>query len=313
MNRPQGKRIRIKTWQLATVATAVTVGAVAAIAPHGDPDANRPAPAGVVSQRSTGQAGTPSGHGTTDPGRATGKSGTPTTTTTTTGSSQPNGHPGATLPEGDSTGTDSSGTASAGTASATPSKAKVRPARPGGAAVYLTFDDGPNPAYTPQILDALADYHAKATFFVLGQAATAHPELVRRARAAGHRIGNHSWNHPQLTKLPNPVIRTQLLNTNKAIGGATCVRPPYGDHNPRVDAVISGVGAKTVMWSIDPIDWSRPGVDAIVSRIESQVQAGSIILMHDSGIDRSQSVAALRILLRDLSAAGYTFASVPGC
>ena len=118
--------------------------------------------------------------------------------------------------------------------------------------VYLTFDDGPTAAYTPQVLQILARYEAKGTFFVIGQQAAARPDLVRRIRASGHAVGNHTWDHPNLTTLPTAQVATQLTRTNAALGRRVrCVRPPYGAVNANV-----GGAAATGLTSCP--DWPRP-------------------------------------------------------
>lgn len=183
----------------------------------------------------------------------------------------------------------------------------------GSKVVYLTFDDGPS-GYTPAVLRLLAAYNAKATFFVIGSQASANPSTIRSIRAAGHAVANHTWSHPSLTGLSASAITSQLSRTDAALGfTAKCVRPPYGATNSTVARTISGMGKKSVLWSVDPQDWARPGSSTIANRILSTVRPGSIVLMHDGGGDRSQTVAALSTVLSSLKAKGYTFAAVPGC
>ncbi len=183
----------------------------------------------------------------------------------------------------------------------------------GNRVVYLTFDDGPSGIYTKQVLALLARYNAKATFFQLGQQGAAYPSLVRAVKLAGHKVGNHTYSHPMLTRLTDYGIRSQISRTDAVLGATRCVRPPYGDRSLRVDAVIRSMGKNEVMWTLDPVDWSRPGWGAIVYRVESRVRTGSVILMHDGGGDRSQTVAALGVILRDLKARGYVFGTLPAC
>lgn len=185
----------------------------------------------------------------------------------------------------------------------------VPPARvPYRGTVYLTFDDGPDPRWTPQVLDILRRHGVEAVFFEVGTSVAAHPDLVRRVRREGHLIGNHTWNHASLTTLRGRAIRAQLDRTERALGERPrCVRPPYGAHDARVDKVIRSRGQRVMLWSVDPQDWARPGVDRIVRRILRGVEPGARILMHDGGGDRSQTVAALEQVITRLQARGYRF------
>lgn len=194
-----------------------------------------------------------------------------------------------------------------------PAAAQAAPRPSATKVVYLTFDDGPNTTYTPQVLALLKKYNAKATFFMLGQNAAANPKIVNAVRAQGHAIGNHTWNHPALTRLGNAAILQQLARTNAVLGKRACVRPPYGDHNARVDTVIRSTGAKVVIWTVDPVDWARPGSGVISSRVINRIRPGSVVLMHDGGGPRAQSVAALSQILSSLQRQGYVFRALPGC
>ncbi|MFJ2582650.1 polysaccharide deacetylase family protein [Kitasatospora aureofaciens] len=184
----------------------------------------------------------------------------------------------------------------------------------GGRTVALTFDDGPGPA-TPQILDLLAQYNVKATFCEIGQNAAANPAMVKRVLAAGHRLCDHSVHHPQpFAKLPHDKAVSEISNAKDMIvqaGGPgtqiTWFRAPGGGFNADNEHITAGLGMKSLGWSVDPRDWSRPGAPAIVSAVQSQLKPGGVILMHDGGGDRSQTVAALKQLLPWLVAQGYTF------
>lgn len=204
-------------------------------------------------------------------------------------------------------------------ASATPtSPAKPRPPAPaprhtGGKVAYLTFDDGPNPTYTPQVLALLKRYDAHATFFMIGSAAKANPSLVKRVRAEGHVVGNHTYSHPWLTHLNAGGVRDQLRRTDAAVGRTTCMRPPGGFVNNTVRNVAAAEGKRVVMWSVDPSDWARPGVQNIIGRIVPRTHVGSIVLMHDGGGPRTQTVTALATVLSRLSAQGYRFETLPAC
>ncbi len=172
--------------------------------------------------------------------------------------------------------------------------------------VYLTFDDGPNSTYTPQIPAILKKYGVKAVFFEVGENITWYPSVTRNLRAAGMKIGNHTWNHPDLTTLSNYWVTWQLNKMESALGyRPRCVRPPYGAYNSRIATLIANRGQRLILWTVDPRDWSRPGTTTIVNRVLANVRDGSRILLHDGGGNRSQTVAALNILIPQLRARGY--------
>ncbi len=176
----------------------------------------------------------------------------------------------------------------------------------------LTFDDGPNPPYTSNILAILRQFGIKATFFCIGRQVAAHPELVRQEEAAGDTIGNHTWSHPFLTALSAPQILAQLTMTSDIVQKTIGVRPgffrpPYEALNARVLTQVDRLGLTTFLWSDDPQDWSRPGSNVIINRVLSQVGNGAIILMHDGGGDRSQTVAALPTIIETLHKRGFRF------
>jgi peptidoglycan/xylan/chitin deacetylase (PgdA/CDA1 family) len=182
--------------------------------------------------------------------------------------------------------------------------------------IALTFDDGPNPTYTPQVLSILHQYSVNATFFVIGEQVQAYPNLVQQEHAAGHIVGNHSWNHPYLTTLAADDIHTQLSNTSNAIEQATGVRPsffrpPYGAYNYQVLLQASNLGLQPILWSVDPQDWNGPpSSNTIVQRVLAEARNGSIILMHDGGGNRSQTVAALPTIITQLRSRGYQLVTV---
>jgi len=178
--------------------------------------------------------------------------------------------------------------------------------------VVLTFDDGPDVAYTPRILEILAKYDAKATFFEIGKNVTKHPELTKRIHAAGHSVENHTWTHADLRKLSAAAFRQQVTPTDQAIRAQTgstpgCLRPPYGGVNATVRQRAKALGKDLVVWTVDSRDWTKPGSTAIVQRVLKSVHNGSVILMHDGGGNRSQTVAALPTILKSLKAQGYGF------
>lgn len=174
--------------------------------------------------------------------------------------------------------------------------------------VYLTFDDGPDPTWTPRVLEVLRRHGAHAVFFQVGRNVAAYPDLVRQVRAEGHLVGNHSWSHARLTGLRARAVRLQLDRTDAALGGRVrCVRPPYGATDARVAGLVEARGQRTVLWDVDPQDWARPGADRLVRRILREVHDGARILLHDGGGDRRQTVAALDLVLTRLTARGYAF------
>jgi peptidoglycan/xylan/chitin deacetylase (PgdA/CDA1 family) len=198
-------------------------------------------------------------------------------------------------------------------ARATPTARVARaPAARSAGVVYLTFDDGPTPAWTPRVLDLLARYRARATFFVVGRSAATWPGLVRRAYAAGHGVGNHTWSHRRLTGFRGAGLTAEVGATSAVIGRATgarprCLRPPYGTVDAASAYRARALGLRLTMWDVDPYDWRRPGAGVIAGRVLSRVRSGDVVLLHDGGGDRSQTVAALRQVLASLSARGYRF------
>lgn len=177
--------------------------------------------------------------------------------------------------------------------------------------VAITFDDGPHPTWTPQVLNVLELLQVRATFFVTGQNAARYPGLVAEIQRRGHSVQNHSYTHSDLVTLGNDAIASELRRTDAAIQnagapGPHCLRPPYGSYNQRVDLVAEAEGLQLVLWDIDPRDWARPGVPAIVDRA-TQAGSGDIVLLHDGGGNRSQTVEALPEILLQLRDQGYDF------
>jgi peptidoglycan-N-acetylglucosamine deacetylase len=178
--------------------------------------------------------------------------------------------------------------------------------------IALTIDDGPSPVYTPQILRLMDKYQVTATFSMVGFEVDAHPAMAREVAAAGHMIANHTWSHVNLAALPPVAIADQIDRATGAIHTVTgrvptLFRAPYGAWSPTVLQHCEQDGMTPLDWSVDPRDWSRPGVAFIVGNIMRNTKTGSIILEHDGGGNRSQTVAALTIVLPRLLAAGYHF------
>jgi peptidoglycan/xylan/chitin deacetylase (PgdA/CDA1 family) len=188
-------------------------------------------------------------------------------------------------------------------------------APPGEKVIALTFDDGPDARYTPQVLAVLQQFQVPATFFMIGWEAIDHPDLVRQVAAAGEGIGNHTWNHLNLTTLTPATWTVQVDETTALLDSLTgrrigCVRPPGGHVNPDVEAHLASEGQTAVLWDDDPRDWTRPGTAAIVRRAIAEARPGGIIEMHDGGGDRSETVQALPAIITALRAQGYSFAAL---
>jgi peptidoglycan-N-acetylglucosamine deacetylase len=181
--------------------------------------------------------------------------------------------------------------------------------------VYLTFDDGPTPAWTPRVLELLARYRARATFFVLGRSAAAYPDLVRQEFAAGHGVGNHTWSHRRLTGLTGGQLAAEVGATSAAIQRATgapvrCLRPPYAAVDAASADRVRALGLRLVLWDIDTYDWRGPGAGVIAGRVLGRVRSGDVVLMHDGGGNRGQTLAALEQVLATLSAKGFRFGAL---
>ncbi|MEU0586741.1 polysaccharide deacetylase family protein [Streptomyces sp. NPDC006132] len=179
-----------------------------------------------------------------------------------------------------------------------------------GRTMVLTFDDGPDPRYTPDILDTLAEYDVRAMFFVCGEMAADSRELLARMADEGHVVGNHTWSHPLLTRLSRRQIRREMERTSDVIEEACGERPewfraPYGAWNRATFQIGAELGMEPLAWTLDTLDWTTPGTRSIVKRIENGAAPGVVVLSHDAGGDRSQSVRALRRYLPGLLDSGY--------
>ncbi|MGI5336353.1 polysaccharide deacetylase family protein [Streptomyces sp. CA-181903] len=195
--------------------------------------------------------------------------------------------------------------------------------------VALTFDDGPSPLYTPRVLAVLARYGVPATFFLIGRNVVKYPDVAREILDQGHELGNHSWSHPDLTRLTRDRVRDEIRRTQDVIGDTTgrtprVFRAPYGFFAPASLAVCARLRLRPVSWSVDTVDWSNPGVEHIVRTVETEAVTGSIVLHHDGTLsegalpdregnaDRTQTVDALGFYLPRLIDAGYRFTTVSG-
>lgn len=179
-----------------------------------------------------------------------------------------------------------------------------------GSAMTLTFDDGPDPRYTPGILDTLARHGVRAMFFVCGEMATDNRDLLRRMVAEGHVIGNHTWTHPLIPSLSRPALASEIGRTSEvvqqAVGEAPVwFRAPYGAWNRAAFEIGAELGMEPLAWTVDTLDWKEPGTTTIVSRVLNGAAPGVIVLNHDAGGNRSQSVQALATYLPQLLGRGF--------
>jgi peptidoglycan/xylan/chitin deacetylase (PgdA/CDA1 family) len=177
---------------------------------------------------------------------------------------------------------------------------------------YLTFDDGPNPTYTPQIIDILKKYNAGATFFVLGQEVDKFPNIIKNTNDKKRVFANHTYSYNNIETVSDKIIKDEILKTNKAIKNVTnktpiCFRPPYSAINSDIKQKISDASGKIIMWDVDTQDWAKPGIEEIVQHVLNYTQNGEIILMHDGGGDRTQTVTALDKILNKMTSDGWEF------
>ncbi|NDL56034.1 polysaccharide deacetylase family protein [Phytoactinopolyspora mesophila] len=180
------------------------------------------------------------------------------------------------------------------------------------AAVTLTFDDGPHATYTPQILDMLAAHDAHAVFCVVGEKVRERPDLVRRIVDEGHALCNHTYSHDhELSTRSATRISEEISDTAEAIddavpgAGARFFRQPGTHVSPEVAPIVEEHGLTALDWTVDPKDWDRPGAAGIAKRVIEGVEPGAVVLLHDGGGDRSETVRALAYILAILDAVGY--------
>ena len=175
--------------------------------------------------------------------------------------------------------------------------------------IAITFDDGPHPSYTEQLLDGLKERGVHATFFVTGEHAGLHPEIIKRMQNEGHLIGNHTYSHIELTKNNREDFKEELIMTNKVIKEITgeevqYVRPPYGSWDKSFEKELNMF---PVLWTVDPLDWSSKNVTGITRKIVTNTKENDIILMHDYF---ETSVTAALKAIDELQEKGYTFVTV---
>ena len=181
--------------------------------------------------------------------------------------------------------------------------------------IALTFDDGPHNTYTPQILELLEKHDAKATFFVIGERAERYPDIISQINDEGHELANHTYTHTLKIKPTN--LEEELRKTNQAIHKITGIyplfyRPVEGRYDEQIINTAVENGYKVIMWSwhLDTEDWRMPGVQKIVSKVLTGVGPGDVVLFHDAGGDRTQTVKALEEILPSLKKQGYKFVTI---
>lgn len=177
----------------------------------------------------------------------------------------------------------------------------------------LTFDDGPHPELTPRLLDILRAEGVRATFYVIGRNVETYPEIARRIVSEGHEIANHTWSHPALPSVGAARLNKEIASTTEIIQRVTGrrptnMRPPYGAINDRVrQSMFKDHGLDVIMWSVDPLDWRRPGASVVRQRLVDGATPGGILLAHDI---HPGTIEAMPGTIRDLKAKGYGFATV---
>lgn len=185
--------------------------------------------------------------------------------------------------------------------------------------IALTFDDGPDEVFTPQILDLLKKYDVKATFFVIGEKVAYNKDLIKREYEEGHEIGNHTFTHINAAKRSYKEIEEEITKTQEAVKDVTgneprFFRPPYRALNRELCEIVKSKNMSIVLWSnIDVRDWSNPGVSSIVRTIENKIQNGNIVILHDYNNRRnnkSQTIQALEIVIPKLKEEGYRFVTI---
>uniref|UniRef100_A0AAU2V0J0 Polysaccharide deacetylase family protein n=1 Tax=Streptomyces sp. NBC_00003 TaxID=2903608 RepID=A0AAU2V0J0_9ACTN len=281
----------------AAAAVVLTGGVAAAVFLGSDTSADGPGPALAHSS----SAGKSNGKSDGKPGHPSGKPG-------------PSGSGG-----GDSAPDGSDGSADA-TGPATPpgatgiSETIDHATESGGKSVSITIDDGPSPVWTPKMLAVLKQYNVKATFCMIGPQAKATPDLVKQIVAAGHRLCDHTVSHDEaMNKKPVAYQSSEVLDAQKMIEDAAdgakvqYFRAPGGAFTPDNRHIAAGHGMRPLGWNVDTKDWKQPGTAAIVKTVKQEIKNGPIVLFHDGGGERAQTVAALKEVLPWLAQQGYTF------
>jgi peptidoglycan/xylan/chitin deacetylase (PgdA/CDA1 family) len=182
--------------------------------------------------------------------------------------------------------------------------------------IAFTFDDGPNPVYTPQLLDIFDEVSGHATFFMMGKQIELYPETALDVHVRKHEIGNHTYSHPHMTQISLDECERELLDTDAIITQVTgtkpvVMRPPYLDYNEEVHTITAKMGYPVIgALNGRARDWEMPGVEHILEATREQIGCGNILLFHDGFGDRSQTIEAVRILAKELTADGYRLVTV---
>ena len=177
-----------------------------------------------------------------------------------------------------------------------------------GETLYLTFDDGPS-VWTQDILAVLAKYNVRATFFIVGRQVESFQDVIRAEANAGHVIAHHTWSHTSVNGIGFDAFANQIYMTNAVLpnDAAPCIRLPYADEGYFTEDYASDMGLEVIWWNIDPLDWNNPGWASIEDTVISEAADEKIILLHDGGGNRSQTLLALDGILQELTAQGYRF------
>lgn len=183
--------------------------------------------------------------------------------------------------------------------------------------VALTFDDGPNPTFTPQILAILKKYHIKATFFVVGMNAEKYPELIKAVHEQGHVISSHSQTHPMLTKISETQLQKEVAMPSRIVDNILgikpkCLRYPFGASNQHVRDVIHEHGMTPTPMGFNSFDYDRPGTQKIIDQVLKNAYSKQVILMHDGFAKREQTVAALPVIIEGIKKKGLGFSTICG-
>ncbi len=179
--------------------------------------------------------------------------------------------------------------------------------------IALTFDDGPHPKHTEEILEVLDKYGVKATFFAIGENITYYPDAFQKIKEAGHEIGNHTFSHPHIRQKDRTALEQEIRQAEELLfpeGETKLFRPPEGVCSDTVCRVASEMGYTIILWTVDTRDWSHPTPDAIVEKVQKNVKSGDIILFHDYIAAASPTPEALDKLIPALLAKGYRFVTV---
>ncbi|MGF7048147.1 polysaccharide deacetylase family sporulation protein PdaB [Paenibacillus sp. DS2015] len=183
--------------------------------------------------------------------------------------------------------------------------------------IALTFDDGPDPQETIEILDILKQYQAKATFFVVGEQVTKYPDIIRREVSEGHELANHTYSHTNFNHLSKEQVKQEIVKSENEILSitgrqTTLFRPPGGYYNDLIMMTAEQLGYSVILWTWyqDSKDWSKPGVHQIVKRVISNAHPGDIVLFHDRISGKSQTANALKVILPELQKQGYRFVTI---